>query len=208
MHRLIYVASTVLLILVLTGILPYAAVAGPEPASPVEQFFQKAKEDYLKKNMDSAARQIRKASSYMKDESAKASAAGKEALKASIMELDKLADDVKKGTVTSVKRMDKSFARAYASLASNAHVKSTEYWAKKEREKAGDALDSAANYLERSFAWADQKVETGTKDVIKKSKDLSLKLKKKGAVMTEEVGKVLKEAGNSIQEFAKRISAK
>jgi hypothetical protein len=43
---------------------------------------------------------------------------------------------------------------------------------------------------------------------MKKSKKLSLKLKKKGVVMTEEVGKQLKDMGNEIEKFGKRIPSR
>ena len=206
MYRLNRVVVVVFFTLIVTGILPWAAIAGTESQSSIEQTFQKAKQDYLQKNMGSAAEQIQKGAAYIKAEAAKASVKGKEALTASARELEKLADDVKKGTVTSVKRIDESFARAYLALAADSHIKSMESWARKEAAKTGDALDSATKYLERGFAWAGQKVETGTKEAMKKSKELSLKLKEKGSVMAEEVGKELKEMGNEIEKFGKRIS--
>jgi hypothetical protein len=158
--------------------------------------------------MDSAAQQIQKSALYMKAETAKASDKGKEALYTSAKELEKLADDVKKGTVTSVKRMEETFARAYVALAADSHIKSTELWAKKESAKAGDALGSANKYLKRSFAWAGQKIETKTKEAMKKSEELSLNLKEKSTVVAEDVGKRLKDAGNEIERFGKRISSK
>jgi hypothetical protein len=182
--------------------------AAADSQSSIEQTFQKAKKNYLDKNINSAAQQIQKGASFMKAQAEKASDKGKEALNASAKELEKLADDVKKGTVTSVKRIEDTFARAYAALASDSHIKSTESWAKKQTEKAGDALDSANKYLERSFAWAGQKIEKGTKDTMKKSKELSQKLKKKGSVLAEDVGKGLKNAGDEIEKFGKKISPK
>ena len=144
----------------------------------------------------------------MKAQAVKASDKGKEALNASARELEKLADDVKKGTVTSVKKIEETFARAYVALAADAHIKSTESWAKKESAKAGEALDSATKYLERSFAWTDQKIAASTKAAIKKSEELSLKLKEKGSVAAEDVGKKLKDAGNEIEKFGKKIAPK
>jgi hypothetical protein len=208
MYRLNLFAVVVVFTLIVTGILPWTAVAASEPQSSIEQTFQRAKKDYLQKNMNSAAEQIQKGSSYMKAKAASASVKGKEALNASSRELEKLADDVKKGTVTSVKRINESFARAYLALASDSHIKSTESWTRKEATKAGDALDSATNYLERSFAWAGQKVETSTKKTVEKSKELSLKLKEKSSVVAEDVGKGLKDAGYEIEKFGKRISPK
>jgi ElaB/YqjD/DUF883 family membrane-anchored ribosome-binding protein len=208
MHRLNLFAIVATFTLIVAGILPCTAIAALESPSSIEQTFQKAKQDYLEKNMNSAAQQIQKSASFMKAKASKASDKGKEALNTSAKELEKLADDVKKGTVTSVKRIEETFARAYVALASDSHIKSTESWAKKEKEKAGDALDSANKYLERSFAWAGQKIETKTKEAMKKSKELSLKLKKKGSEVAEDVGKGLQDTGNEIEKFGKRISSK
>jgi hypothetical protein len=208
MHRLNIFIVVAAFALIVAGILPTTVIAASESQSSIEQTFQKAKQNYLEKNMDSAAQQIQKSASYMKAEAAKASDKGKEALYKSAKELEKLADDVKKGTVTSVKRMEETFARAYVALATDSHIKSTESWAKKESAKAGDALDSANKYLKRSFAWAGQKIETKTKEAMKKSEELSLKLKEKSSVVAEDVGKRLKDAGNEIEKFSKRISPK
>jgi len=208
MYRLNRVVFVVFFTLIVAGIMPQAAIAVSESPSSIEQTFQKAKQDYLDKNLAAAAEQIRKGSAYMKAEAEKASVTGKEALAASARELNKLADDVKKGTVTSVKRIEESFARAYQALAADSHTKSMEAWTRKEAAKTGAALDSATNNLEKGFAWAGQKADTGTKEVMKKSEDLSLKLKEKGSVMAEEVGKELKDIGNEIEKFGKKISPK
>ena len=205
MYRLNFVVVVVVFTLIATGILSWTAVAGTESQSSIEQTFQKAKQDYLQKNMSSAAEQIQKGAAYIKAETAMASVKGKEALTASVRELEKLAADVKKGTVTSVKRIDESFARAYLALASDAHIKSLESWNRKETTKAGDDLDSTTRYLEHGFAWAGQKVETSTREAMKKSKDLSLKLKGKGSVVAGEVGKCLKDMRNEIEKFGERI---
>lgn len=203
----IYFVAAVAMLFV-AGIFSSTVFAAAESQSSIEQTFRQAKQDYLDKNMNSAAQQIKKGSSFMKAQAEKASDKGKEALNASATELEKLAGDVKKGTVTSVKKIEETFARAYVALASDSHIKSTESWTKKQTEKAGDALDSANKYLERSFDWAGQKIETGTKDAMKKANELSRKLKKKGSVLAEDVGKGLKNAGDEIEKFGKKISAK
>ncbi len=140
-------------------IIPHISAATDETPSLIEQTFQKAKKDYLDKNINSASEQIKKGAAYMKEKAAKASAKGKRELEESARELDKLADDVKKGTVKSVKRIEDAFARAYHALALESHIESTESWAKRERTRAGDALDAANRNLERGLAWAGQKAE-------------------------------------------------
>ena len=206
MYRLTRV-TIIFFALTVSVLLPWAAIAASQ-SSAIEQTFQKAKKDYLQKNMESAGQQIEKGASYMKTEAAKASVRGKEALTASAEELEKLAYDVKKGAVKSRKRIEETFARAYLALALESHIQSTESWAKKEAAKVSESLEAVAANLERSFAWAGRKIEKSTKDVVKKSKDLSLKLKEKGAAVTDEVGKGLTEAGSEIEKFSKSISPK
>jgi len=186
--------------------LSWAAFAASESSSSIEQTFQKAKQNYLDKNMDAASVQIQKGAAYMKEQSEKASDSGKAALAASAKELEDLSGDVKKGAVKSVKKMEDAFARAYLALAKDAHTQSAKSWAEKQGQKAGEGLEKASGYLERSFAWAGQKAEQGTRNVMQKSKDLSLKLKEKGRAVTEDVGKSLKETGNEIEKFGRKIS--
>jgi len=208
MYRLNRVNAVVFFALILTAILPLAALAETESQSSIEQTFQKARQDYLQKNMDSASEQIKKAAAFMKAESAKASVKGKEAMMSSAQELEKLAVDVKKGTVKSVKKIEKPFARAYFALANDSHIKSAESWTKKESAKAGEALESSSKYLEHGLAWTGKKVETGTKKTIEKSRSLSLKLKEKGSVIAKDMEKGLKDTGNEIEKLGKKISPK
>jgi len=142
----------------------------------------------------------------MKEETAGASDQGKAALAASAKELEELAGDVKRGSVKSVKIIEAAFARAYLALAKDAHVKSSQSWAEKQAQKAGEGLEKAGEHLERSFSWAGHKVESKTKEVMQKSKELSLKLREKGLVIAENVGKGLRETGNEIDQFGKKIA--
>ena len=171
MKHLNRVTVIVIFALMVLVMLPWATFAAAETSSSIEQTFQKAKKDYLQKNLKSAAEQIQKSASYMKAETLKASDKGKEALTKSSEELEEiLADDVRKGAVKSTKRIEETFARAYLALALESHIKSTESWAKKETVKAGEFLDSTTYNLEKSIAWAGQKVKKGTREVVKKLK--------------------------------------
>lgn len=143
----------------------------------------------------------------MRAEAVKASSRGKKALDDSARELDKLADDVKKGAVESVKKIEDVFARAYFVLAEESYIESTEAWAKKEAVKAGEFLDAANKNLEKGMIWAGQKVEEKTTETMKKSRELSLKLKQKGKLITEEAGKSLQAIGDEIEKFGERISS-
>ena len=185
------------------------AVASEATSSTsMEQNFKKAKQNFLQKDMKAAADEIRKAAAYLKFEADMATGKGKEALAASYRELEKLAGNVERGTVTSVKKLDAAFARSYKALATNAHVKSTEAWAKKEINNTGKNLEAAADSLERGFSWTGEKMKAGTQKVIEESKDLSKKLKEDAGWVSNKVGKDLKDMGNEIEKFGRNITTK
>ena len=208
MRKLSRIILITAIALVSMGNISWEAAIGSESQSSFEQDFQKARHDYLQKDMKSAAAEIRKGVSYLKSEAETADAEGKKVLTKSSQELEKLADDVEKGTVVSVKQIETSFARAYQALAKNSYIKSMESWSRKEIKNTGKSLDEATTYLERGFYWAGQKTEAGTKEVIKKSKDLSQKLEQGMGWASNEVGKGLKNTGNEIEKFGQRISSK
>jgi serine protease Do len=82
-----------------------------------EGHFRKARASFLEKDSQEAASEIRKGAADLKSEADRTAGKGREILQASIQELEKLADDVKQGTVDSVKKLDDAFARAYQALA-------------------------------------------------------------------------------------------
>ena len=187
---------------------PVAVAAEATSSTSIEQNFQKSKQNFLQKDMKAAADEIRKAAAYLKSEAEAATGKGKEALTASYRELEKLAGDVEKGAVTSVKKLDAAFARSYKALATNAHVKSTEAWAKKEINNTGKNLETAADSLERGFSWTGEKMKAGTTKVIEESRDLSKKLKEDTGWASDKVSKGLKDMGKEIEQFGKRVTAK
>ena len=185
-----------------------SAAAQTQSKGSIEQTFQKARKDYLQKDMKAAAAEVRKGAAYLKSEAAVAKGKGKEALTASYQELEKLAGELEKGTVKTVKEMEMAFARAYNALATNSHVKSAESWAKKEYKKAGDELEAAAGELEKGYIWAEQKAEAGTQKVIDDSKALSKKMKEGTSRASAEVGKAMKDLEDEIKTFGRKISGK
>jgi hypothetical protein len=185
-----------------------AAAAETPSKGTIEQYFQKARQDYLQKDMKAAAAEVHKAAEWMKSEAAAAKGKGKEALTASYRELEKLAGELEKGTVKSVKEIEMAFARAYNALATNSRVKSAEAWSKKEFQKAGDELESAADALGRAYTWAGHKAEAGAQEVISKSKELAQKLKEGATRTSAEISKALKDMEDEIRTFGRSISGK
>ena len=203
-----YLKLFALAIVIVTISASLCAAAEVASKESVEQNFQKARQDYLQKDMKAAADEVRKGAAYVKSEASAAKGKAKEALTASYHELVKLSGELEKGTVKSVKKMETAFARTYKALATNSHVKSTEAWSKKEFKNAGDDLEAAVDELEKGFAWAGQKAQAGTQKVISESRELSKKLKEGASSASAEAKKAMKDMGDEIKTFGQKISSK
>jgi serine protease Do len=84
-----------------------------------ERHFRKARQSFLQNDSQEAASEIRRGAAEMKSEVDKATGQGKEILQASIQKLEKLADEVRKGAVSSVKKLDEAFDQIQGALETN-----------------------------------------------------------------------------------------
>jgi hypothetical protein len=200
------------LFMALTIFLAYPLLTGAQavekPASKVEgtaSHFQKAHEFFLKKDMKSAASEIRKGAEVLKKEVGNATEEGKKVLTASIQELEKLANDVEKGTIKSEKKLKDAFARADHALAQHHYLKASESWAKKETKSTGNSLKNATQYLEQAAKWSGHKLEAGTSEVVKGARSAADKLVKGTKWVAEEVSKGIKDIGNEISKLGEKI---
>jgi hypothetical protein len=78
-----------------------------------------------------------KAAAFVKLEAARAAGEAKRSLVASATELEKLAGDVEKGAVTSVEKLDSTFAHTAHALATHHHKKAEESWARRNLSRPG-----------------------------------------------------------------------
>ncbi len=172
-----------------------------QPASD----FQKAHESFLKKDFKASAAEIRKGADFLKKEAGSAGKEGKKLLTASARELDKLADSVEKGAVKSDKQLKGAFSRAEHAVANNYYVKATDSWGRKAAKETGEALNSAAEHMEQAVNWSGHKLKAGASRAIKEGREVSGKLVEGAGYVQEEVGKGLKDMGDAISGFGKKI---
>jgi hypothetical protein len=167
--------------------------------------FHKARENFLKKDYKAAATEIRKGTSFLKLQTARATKEGNVLLMKSVHELENLAKDVEQGAVTSAKTLDEAFARAHHALARHHYLKATEYKAKGAGSKVGHALKAAATHLEHGLAWAGHKLEAATVAVIKDSRLIAGKLVEGTGWIGKEVGVLIEEIGEEIQKLGRLV---
>ena len=169
------------------------------------EHFHKARENFLKKDYKATADEIRKGAEFMKLQAACATSEGKKVLTVSIDELEKLATDVEKGTVTSAATLNHAFARAHHALAQHHYLKAMEYKAKGATTKLGHALKASAIHLEHGFAWAGHELEAATVAVIKDSRLIAGKLVEGTGWIGKEVGVLIEKIGEEIQKLGRVV---
>ena len=183
---------------------PQAKVSGEQ--DKLSQQFHKARENFLKKDFKDAAAEIRKGEAFVKQEAGQATGEAKQALSASAQELDKLADEVQKRTVSSVKELERTFARAHYALARHYLLKASESWAKKAISEAGQDLKAAAVHLENGLAWAGHRLEGEGVAAVKEAKQMGEKMEKGAGWVASEVSKGIEAISKGIDEASHKLS--
>ena len=193
-------------------ILAVTALVAVWPAAGAESSFkthvQHAKAALLKKDLKKAGRELRAAGENLGMAAASAPAAGKEGLEASAKEMRTLADDVEKGTVTDVKRIDEASARGYHALANEKFVTATEAWTKKDTKETGRALKGAADDLEDGATAAGRGTDDASKDVAKDTREIAGKLVQGTGWTSEEVGRGIDAFSKELANFGRRAGSK
>ncbi len=169
-----------------------------------ESRFHKAREYFFKNDSESAAKEIRKGAVFLRLESGWATKEGKEALITSARELDKLADEVEKGEVTSVKDLDQAFSRAHYALARHYRLRASESQVKKSYKKLVRELKAAAKHLHHALLWSGDKIESGFSEIRRDVQILEGKMGEGAKWVQDEVNRLMKYIDQEIEKFNKK----
>jgi hypothetical protein len=187
-------------------------LAAAWPAAGAESTFKThvhhAKGALLKKDLKKAGRELRAAGEYLGKAAASAPGAAKEGLEASAKEMSTLAEDVEKGTVTDMKRIDEASARGYHALANEQFVTATEAWTQKDTKATGHALKGAADDLEDGATAVGKDAGDASKDVAKGTREVAGKLVQGSGWTSEEVGRGMDAFGKELASLGRRAGSK
>ncbi len=184
-------------------------VAGWYPvADEPQRHFGAAAEAFAKKDYKAAATEVRKAASYLRLESARATGDAKKGLDAADSELEKTARELDKGAIKSQKELDQRFANADHALALAHRVKAAESWARKDYETAGYELKAAAHGLESGAVWAGDEAKSATTAGVADARAVGDKLASGGVWAKDEVAKGFDSLGNAINKLGHSTGSK
>jgi len=170
--------------------------------------FQQAKQNFMKKDMQAAASDIKKSATFLKMESERATEQSKKELADAGNELEKLAGEIEKGAIDSEKKLDEVFVKAYYALSRRDLDRAKEGWEKKESRRVARSLRAAANDLEQGIIASGQKVEERTSAVFKDARDASAKLSEGAELTADEISKLFENLGKEIEKFGQTIKPK
>ena len=174
-------------------------------ATGLDRDFQKARESFLQKDVRGSAAAIRKGAAYLKSIEEQGQEKGKQSFLASEEELKNLADRVEKGTVKSVKEIDRAFARASHALAQFHYRKAKESWAMKEITRTSQELEAAGANLESAVKQGGGKAESSAGPVIQETRMLAKKLLQGAGWINAEVEKGMKDLGVEIDKLGEKV---
>jgi hypothetical protein len=173
--------------------------------SEVEKLFHKARDNFLKKDYQSSAEEIRQGAAWLKKQAEQATGEAKQALMASARELGQLADRERKGAVNSAQELEQAFARADHALAGYYQSRASESWARRAVSEAGRGLRAAAVHLENALGWADYRLEGENRATIKAAKEIGEKMEQGAGWVDSEVRKSIDSIGKEIDEASRKI---
>jgi serine protease Do len=183
---------------------PGQQAVSPSPGTAIEKRFHGARENFLKKDYQNAAAEIRQGAALLRKEAGQAAGTGKQALLASARELEHLADLEQKGAVNSAQELEHAFARAEHALAKYFQGRASESWARKGVSETGRDLKAAAVYLEKALGRAGYRLEGKNKAAVAEAKDLGEKMEQGAGWVESEVWKAIEAAGKAIDEAGRK----
>jgi hypothetical protein len=162
-----------------------------------------AHSSFVKGDTAEASQQIRKAATYVRNESSEVAASAKEDVKKAAASLDQLGRDVKNGTVKSGDELKKTFARVDHALAVGWHKTAEE--AKTSGKEAGLALKKAGAALDGAARWSGTKLKQGAQASVQTLQKAGKKTGEAIKVGAKQVEEWFNDIGNGIKDIGRKL---
>jgi hypothetical protein len=186
-----------------------ATIQKKAPASSLEELendFQTAKQDFVKKDYAKAASEIRQAQAYVDTQAEQAGGAAKNDLVKAGNDLDGLAKKLEKGTVKSEKDILTSASQTYRALARYNVGKASESFSKKAESLAGEYLKAAADAIEKAWVWSGREIHSGTRTTIQEARETADEVKLGSNEASARVSQAIHNLRSEISKFGNKSS--
>ncbi len=173
-----------------------------------QRHFAAAVEDYAHKDFRAAADEMRKASAYLRLETARTTGNAHAALADAAAAVDRSAQALDQGAVKDKKALEQIAVRADHALALAHRAHAAEAWSRKAYERAGYALKAAAHDVESAAHWSGDKVKSTATAASQGAGELGDKLVAGGLWARDEVSKGFDRLGSALDDIGAEIGVK
>jgi Do/DeqQ family serine protease len=185
---------------------PQGTVESTGKPDQLDQHFQKAQADLIRKNNSGAAAELQKAAALLEDEEKQSGSDAKQLLGDSVRGLKQLGRELEVGTVVPEEKIRKIFAQAHQALAQNYQLKASESRTQKMASNLGQDINGAAEHLEKAWYWSGHRLDAAGKAVIERSKQIGEKIESGVKLAAAEAAKSIDDLGNEIGKFGKQLT--
>lgn len=168
-------------------------------------YLHDAWENFIHGDIQDAAYSIRRAKAWLKLEAYRAEVEAKDALEASIKELERLIKALDEGSHPADKELKEAFAKAEYALAYHHQQKALSYEQKGDHEKMTYALDAAATHLMYGSVWAGRELDQDDAVAAKDARALARKITRGEKWSPDRLREALKGLGRGIKKFGTRF---
>ena len=196
-------ALTVTLLSISAIALARAQTNPDEFASEPDKTMASSHQSFVKGDTNTAAAQIHKAATYVRNESNEVAASAKADLQKAGNSLDKLGKGIENGTVKSADELKKTFATVDHAIAKGWHE--TAEQARASGRDSGNALRKAGAALDGAAKWSGTKLQKGTQASVDALKKVGEKTSQGVKTGGKQVEGWLKDLGNGIKQVGRKL---
>ncbi|MBN2322783.1 MAG: hypothetical protein JXQ30_03550 [Spirochaetes bacterium] len=171
-------------------------------------YLREGREHFLANEMKRAAFELRKGAIYLRAEASRASDLASVRLRRSAAEIESLADEIERGGVQSVSRIDGVLSKAYFALSAHYYELASKSRIRKELDKTADRLSASVYYLDRAIERSGQKADSAARTLINRVMKTAATIRRETGYSIEELGRTMSDLGKEIERTGDTISGK
>lgn len=172
--------------------------------SEAQDHFDKSRAAFLKKDMKTAATELRDASTFMRQRADSATGFAKALSARSASELDSLARDVETNKAITTERLDHAFAHANRAEAERHYALATRAWAQHEAKRTGEELTMSIDHLERAAKDAGVTLDSAATSAMTRARSIA-DGQLQGGTAPNGVDEALKDVELQLRRFGARL---
>jgi hypothetical protein len=173
-----------------------------------EIYLREGREHFLANKMKQSAFELRRGAVYLRAEASRASDAASTKLRLAAGEIESLADEIERGGIQSVSKIDGALSRAYYALSAHYYELASKSRMGKELEKTANRLSASVYYLDRAIERSGEKADSAAKTLMNRVTKTAGAIRRGTGYSIEELGRTMSDLGEEIERIQDTIFGK